>query len=141
MFVNPFVFQNYSAKRAFEKKWKVSFRKTKETLFRDFYYKVFDEAEFTNKEIQFVEEFSLTMLASSSSTATKVEDSWNGFCETYHVKLGTTRGKIIKLYTELIRDIKQHGTVTLHAPIIAAEIVDAFAWLFHVEAEEVILDD
>ncbi len=134
LFVNPYVFSNLITRRKFEKKWKVSIGKEKTILFRNYYNKVAAAEAFSTQEVKLIEAFSKTMLDSHKSTATRIQDFWNGFAAA--LGICTTRGKIIRLYFGLIEDIKNKGKVTQFEPLLAAEIIDAFAWLFEIEAEE-----
>ena len=134
LFLNPYFFTNVTTRRRFEKTWQVSLRQSKENVFRDFYYRVYNAEEFTARQIKFIEAFSRTMLKTNRSTATKLAEVGSALAAA--IGWTTTRSKVIRLYFGLIEDIKANGRVTRYKPLLAAEIIDAFAWLFKIQAEE-----
>jgi len=134
LFVNPYFFTNFAVKRKFERKWHVSLGQSKQSTFRDFYYKVAEAKEFSEQEIAFLESFSRAMLLAHKSTATRIADAWGAVMSSLGVR--TLRAKKISLYFGLIEDIKRNGKVTKYSSLLAAEIVDAFAWLFRIQAED-----
>jgi len=136
LFVNPYFIKNFVTKKSFERKWQVSFKKTKQSIFTDFYQKVSDGENFDRREIEFIEDFSRVILLATRNTAIKFHDSWNELWDTIGLKLLTTkRAKIIELYLGLIEDLKKNRKITCQPALVAAEIIDAFAWLFKIEAE------
>lgn len=134
LFVNPYFFTNFAVRRKFEKKWHISLGQTKQSTFRDFYNKVAEAKEFSEQEIAFLESFSRAMLAAHKSTATRIADAWGSLAAS--LGLSTLRAKKIRLYFGLIDDIKRNGKATKYSSLLAAEIVDAFAWLFKIQAED-----